>query len=68
VLPQFPEHIAVRSDRQMVDLLAEAGFRRDAIKVRYIPHYNFLRIVHPLSYLPAIGRHFRARLWIEAVA
>lgn len=68
VLRQFPEHIAVRSAEGMVDLLVRAGFAREAIKVRYIAHYNILKLVHPLSYLPGIGKYFRARLWVEAEA
>lgn len=66
VLRQFPEHIAVRNGSQTADLLVQAGFRRDDIRVSYIAHYNFLRWLHPLSWLPLIGKWFRARLWIEA--
>lgn len=64
ILRQFPEHIAVRSMEENVELLRKAGFRiRSA---RAIPHYNRLSLLHPLSHLPLIGRFFEARLFIEA--
>ncbi|MDD3798471.1 MAG: class I SAM-dependent methyltransferase [Novosphingobium sp.] len=68
IIPQFPEHIAVRNGPQTAHLLEEAGFARDAIKVEVIPHYNFLKFLHPLSNLPVIGKYLGARLWIEAQA
>lgn len=68
VLRQFPEHIAVRNDRQTRALLVRAGFAEDAVGIDFIPHYNVLRHLHPLSRLPLIGRWFRARLWLTARA
>lgn len=68
LLPQFPEHIAVRSGAQLRDLLVAAGFDRNAITVRAIAHYNVLKALHPLSYLPFLGGWFAARLWIKAQA
>lgn len=67
VLRQFPEHIAVRTAQQHVDLLVACGFDRDAIRVHRIAHYNVLRMLHPLRRLPRIGRWFEARLFIECV-
>lgn len=64
VLKQIPEHIAVRSTKEYKDLLSKAGFRR--INVKYIPHYNSLKKLHPLSKIPLIGRLFEARILIEA--
>lgn len=64
VLKQFPEHIAVRTMEQNIELLEDAGFRiRSA---RALPHYNRLAALHPLSHLPLIGHFFEARLFIEA--
>ena len=68
IVPQFPEHIAVRTGKQTARLLEAAGFERDAIRVAYIPHYNVLKALHPLSRLPLVGKAFAARLWIEAFA
>jgi 2-polyprenyl-6-hydroxyphenyl methylase / 3-demethylubiquinone-9 3-methyltransferase len=66
ILPQFPEHIAVRNGPQMEALLAKAGFDRAKMKTRYIAHYNILKHFHFLRFLPLVGRYFAARLWIEA--
>ena len=64
VLKQFPQHVAVRTMEQNVQLMQKAGFR---IRVaRALPHYNRLAILHPLSHLPQIGKYFEARLFIEA--
>jgi len=68
IVPQFPEHIAVRNGKQTAELLEAAGFERGAIRVAHIPHYNVLKALHPLSRLPIIGKAFAARLWIEASA
>lgn len=66
LLRQFPEHIAVRNGAQTVELLVKAGFPRDGIRLTHIAHYNVLKWLDPLSYLPLIGCWFQARLWIEA--
>lgn len=68
ILRQFPEHIAVRNGRGTAELLIRAGFPADGIKLRYVPHYNILKLLHPLSLIPGIGKYFRARVWIEARA
>lgn len=65
VLRQFPEHIAVRDGAGNAAFFQRAGFQR--IKVEYISHYNILRLVHPLSALPWLGRHFQARIFLSAM-
>lgn len=64
LLKQFPEHIAVRTPKHNIDLLKEAGFR--SIKIRFLPHYNILKYVHPLVYIPIVGKYFKARIFLEA--
>lgn len=68
IIPQFPEHIAVRNAQQTVALLEKSGFNRSAIQVEMIPHYNVLSKLHPFSKLPVVGKYLSARLWIKAVA
>lgn len=68
IIPQFPEHIAVRNAAETIAILVDAGFTPEAIKVRHIAHYNILAALHPLSKLPWIGKYLQARLWIEARA
>ena len=63
---QFPEHIAVRSPEHNMALLRDAGFT--IAQLRLIPHYNVLKILHPLSYIPGLGKLFKARIFIEAAA
>ncbi len=65
IMPQFPEHIAVRNADAYRALLEKVGFEPAKIKVQFIPHYNYLRALHSLSKLPLIGRYFAARLWIS---
>ena len=65
ILPQFPQHIAVRDTSHNVRLLEECGFRPEDIVVHEIPHYNVMRVVHPLRRIPGIGKFFAARLFIE---
>ena len=65
VVKQFPEHIAVRSETSMINLLQQCGFDRQKINVEKISHYNILKILHPLSNLPGIGKYFCARLWFK---
>jgi SAM-dependent methyltransferase len=64
LLKQFPEHVAVRDRRENEALLARAGFR--VRRTLFLPHYNIMRVLHPLSRLPVVGRYFQARLLIEA--
>ncbi len=61
---QFPEHIAVRTLEDNVTLLKKAGFA--IAKTRLIPHYNVLRLLHPLSFMPILGACFQARIFVEA--
>jgi len=57
-------HIAIRSPSENRCLFERAGF---SVKTTYlIPHYNFLRILHPLSLLPIVGKYFQARILMEA--
>ena len=64
IVKQFPEHIAVRSPAENIDILEKAGFKADRVKL--IAHYNILRFLHPISYIPLIGKYFKARIFIEA--
>lgn len=64
IFKQFPQHVAVRSPAENVDMLQRAGFTVAA--VRMMPHYNILRLVHPISYIPFVGKYFKARIFIEA--
>lgn len=64
IIKQYPQHIAVRSPEENRQLLVEAGF--SIKKMELIPHYNFLRALHFLSYFPFFGKHFKARIFIEA--
>jgi len=64
VLRQFPEHIAVRNAGENAAFFRSAGF--EAVTVRFLPHYNVLKAVRPLAALPALGKYFHARIFIEA--
>lgn len=64
IVRQFPEHIAVRTVRENAGLIEQAGFVVD--RVRLLPHYNVLRCLHFLSWLPLLGHYFQARIFIEA--
>ncbi|GIU27118.1 class I SAM-dependent methyltransferase [Shewanella schlegeliana] len=65
IVKQFPEHIAVRDLQSNCDLLKSAGF--EIGKTDLIAHYNVLRVLHPISFMPGIGRYFKARIFIEAI-
>jgi len=65
VLPQFPQHIAVRDADQNRRLLEACGFAPADIRITELAHYNVMRVVHPLRRLPAVGPFFAARLFIE---
>jgi 2-polyprenyl-6-hydroxyphenyl methylase/3-demethylubiquinone-9 3-methyltransferase len=60
-----PGHIAVRSPDENTKLLIQAGY--SIKKVLLIPHYNFLRFIHFLSYIPFFGKYFKARIFIDAI-
>ena len=62
VMKQFPEHIGVRCASSYINMLRKIGFID--IKINYLAHYNILKYFHFLSYLPFIGKYFRARLLI----
>jgi cyclopropane fatty-acyl-phospholipid synthase-like methyltransferase len=64
IFKQFPEHIAVRTPQHNFNLLKEAGFSE--IKLITLAHYNILKYIHPLSYLPVVGKYFKARIFIIA--
>ncbi|WP_299792574.1 class I SAM-dependent methyltransferase [uncultured Shewanella sp.] len=64
LIKQFPEHVAVRNAQSNHHFFSVAGFEN--INVKFIPHYNVLRLVHPLSCLPFVGKFFQARLFITA--
>jgi len=66
LVKQFPEHIAVRSPTENCDLLMKAGFKIRTIEL--IEHYNILRFLHLFSFIPFIGKWFKARIFIEAIA
>lgn len=65
ILRQRAEHIAVRDTAQNISLLQRAGFSAANIRSQFIAHYNILKVVHPLSRLPWLGKYFEARIFIE---
>ena len=64
IFKQFPEHIAVRDVEENIILLERSGYKIK--KVVFLPHYNILKYMHILSYIPWIGKYFQARLLIIA--
>ncbi|MGH1370496.1 MAG: class I SAM-dependent methyltransferase [Cellvibrionaceae bacterium] len=64
ILKQFPEHIAVRTPEENRELIIRSGYSN--ITTEKLPHYNFLRLLHPLSYIPIVGKWFEARMLITA--
>lgn len=63
IMQQFPEHIAVRNAASYIHMLNKIGFTN--IQINYISHYNnILRFLHVFSFLPMIGKFFKARLLI----
>ncbi|MGA9828526.1 MAG: hypothetical protein WBQ57_09360 [Rhodanobacteraceae bacterium] len=65
LLKQFPEHVAVRTADQNMEFFRRCGFA--SVHVDYLPHYNVLRVLHPLSGIPLVGPFFAARLLVTAV-
>lgn len=53
-----------RNSEESCSLLKRSGFNK--IDVYHMPHYNILRLFHPLTYLPVIGKFFRAQMFIMA--
>jgi cyclopropane fatty-acyl-phospholipid synthase-like methyltransferase len=64
ILKQFKEHIAVRTPRHNTDLLRMAGFSK--VRAVLLPHYNSMKYLHFLSFLPLMGRYFKARIFMIA--
>jgi len=63
IIKQLPSHIAVRNLKKLKELLIKAGFKE--IKVTVLSHWNILKNIHFLSFIPLIGKFFEARLLIE---
>ncbi len=64
LVKQFREHVAVRTPSQNAEMLYRAGFSR--VETILLPHYNFLKYLHPISYLPRVGKYFKARIFVSA--
>jgi 2-polyprenyl-6-hydroxyphenyl methylase/3-demethylubiquinone-9 3-methyltransferase len=65
VLKQFPQHIAVRTLSDNLMLLEMAGFTK--VNFKLLSHYQFFqKPLHLLSFLPYIGRFFKARIFLCA--
>lgn len=64
ILKQSKGHIGIRNDLEHINLLKKIGFK--SVKVQYLPHYiGLLSFFHFISFLPGIGKYFKARLFIE---
>jgi len=67
VLRQQPQHVAVRNAAQYRALFARAGFSE--VRVHHLPHYlGLLAWLRFFTWIPWLGRHLRARLFLECVA
>lgn len=64
---QFPQHVAVRTERQYRALLERCAFIPERIACAFPSHYNVFRFLHPLSSLPSLGKWFRAKLFFTCV-
>lgn len=64
IFKQFPEHIAIRSASENIILLEKVGYKIKQIS--FLSHYNILKYIHMLSYVPWIGSYFQARIFIIA--
>ena len=65
ILKQSLGHIGIRNANEHIKLLEKVGYKN--IKISYLPHYlKPLSVLHFASYLPIIGRFFKARLLIQA--
>lgn len=64
ILKQFPEHIAVRNMKDNCNLITQSGYKIS--KKSYLAHYNILKVLHIFSFIPFIGKFFKARIFIEA--
>ncbi len=65
LLRQFKEHVAVRDVQENVRMLESVGFSVSSVLL--LPHYNILRCIHILSFIPLIGKYFKARIFIIAL-
>ena len=65
IFSQFPEHISVRNAKQYIILLEKAGYEIQGVK--FLSHYNILKYIHLLSFIPWLGSYFQARFFIIAV-
>lgn len=65
ILKQIPQHVAVRTPAHNLKLLSEAGFEN--VTIKYLPHYEWRQKPFEIfSYIPLVGRYFKARLFISA--
>ena len=65
LMKQQEQHIGVRNFEENKRLLSRCGF--NAIQVTYIAHYNVLKYLHALSFIPLLGKVFRARLLLVCI-
>ncbi len=65
-LKQFPDHVSVRTPSENIDMIEKSGFK--ITKVKLISQYTIAKLLHPLSYIPWIGKYFKARNFIEAIS
>lgn len=66
LLSQFPQIVAPRNPEACMATIKKAGFHN--LRLELIPHYNRLRILHAFSYIPYVGKYFKARILITAQA
>jgi len=67
ILKPSEGHIGIRNAAQHQVLLSRSGFQK--IEIRYYPHYiPLLASIHALSFVPFVGKYFRARLFIICAA
>ncbi|MNV15407.1 bifunctional 3-demethylubiquinone-9 3-methyltransferase/ 2-octaprenyl-6-hydroxy phenol methylase [compost metagenome] len=67
MLKQFPQHIAVRDVEYNKRLIFEAGFK--AVNVKLLSHYELRQKPFQLiSMIPGIGKYFKARIFMIAIA
>jgi 2-polyprenyl-3-methyl-5-hydroxy-6-metoxy-1,4-benzoquinol methylase len=64
LVKQFPAHIAVRTPKHNAQIIKDAGLEIENIWL--LPHYNSLKFIHLISYIPVLGKYFKARILIEA--
>jgi 2-polyprenyl-6-hydroxyphenyl methylase / 3-demethylubiquinone-9 3-methyltransferase len=64
LVKQLREHVAVRTPSRNAEMLYKAGFSK--VDTILLPHYNFLKYLHPVSFLPKVGKYFKARIFVSA--